>query len=90
MAFCMTIALPSGVAATYSCVRTTQIYYHERVLDVTLLCFLDEEMCKSGADSMRSWQHRFTFEDIGTDDPSREDIYKACKQLPFWADAKEC
>lgn len=90
MALCMKIPTPYMVDATYSCIQTVQVYYANACLDVTLLCFLDEGAHKNKAAPLTTWAYRFTFEEVGADDPTRKQIYEACKRLPFWADANDC
>lgn len=90
MAFCMIIDTPYMADATYSRIATTQVYYPEALVDVTMLCYLDENACKSGATALMSWQHRLTFDEIGSKEPTRKEIYAACHKLPYWANAKDC
>ena len=91
MALCMQIALPTGVTANYSCIGTTQVYYRQSCLDVTVLCYLDGVAAgQPNTLPLTSWSTRLTFRELGSREPTMTNIYNALKRLPFWATATDC
>jgi hypothetical protein len=93
MAIQLSVGTPygSGVVATYHRITTTQVYYRDDVLDVTVMSYLDHDARVADAAPLGVVQARLTFADCAdTTEPTRAQIYDALKALPAWAGATDC